>query len=196
MSTRRLSVSRRGAANKGAPLRYVQRSLKVRLVLCEFCKTAEEVPDYGGSDPVDPLIEELVMQHNIRNPLAHGGQRIHHSPIRLFRFDDAAYAKNPEKCLELAMEQNKTDGFTAWASEVRNTFGDDALKCFSAHRRPSEGCIDYHDDSKRLGRPTPEGRKVARSNQEVVANTPFLCDFCPVSTFVTTQIRTKAGLYT
>jgi hypothetical protein len=88
----------------------------------------------------------------------------------------------PDKALEnmAAREQIEREiwGAKAEMASFKDTFLEDAQKCYSGHGRPKMGCIDYKDDKKRLGNPV--------KNQHV--GKVYLCDFCVVHSFVTSQI--------
>jgi hypothetical protein len=171
-------------------------TIEMRLLFCEQCKTMEEAPDYEGSSPVDPIIEALVLKHNERDPMGHGGKQLHHSPMRIAVVDDEKWALNRDEVLKTIQAENKRVGLADWAYENMNTFAEDALKCYSQHHRPKEGCIDYWDESKRIGHPTDVGNKMAHVHYKLAQKRdPHLCQFCPVHTFVQTEINWKAGLY-
>lgn len=168
----------------------------MRLIYCEACSTLEEVPEYETAEgEVDPYVEAVLFKHNQKDPMAHGGARLKASPIRIYVIKDEEWATKREKVIEHINELNKNVGMTAWVDEAFNTFSEDALKCFRVHHRPSEGCIDYRDTSKIIGRPTAEGKKAVKENYKLGDGDPALCDFCPVHTWVTTQVRWKKGLY-
>ena len=170
----------------------------MRLLCCAACKTAEVVDDYTGSLEVDPLVERLVMQHTERDPMAHGGSQLRTSPFRLAKGISENRWQIPEereKILAAVNQENKRVGFDLWVAEALDTYGEDALRCYRDHHRPKEGCIDWRDDSKRIGRPTNLGRKAVKDNYRLGETDPFLCDWCPVRSWVDTQVRFKAGLY-
>lgn len=167
----------------------------MRLLFCSHCKTCEEVPDIDGPEASDRILNALIERHAEREPMEHGGERLQFSPFRVGAFTDHDWATNPDNCLKLAAERNKADGFNAWVYEARSTYGEDALRCFSRHHRPTEGCIDYRDDSKIIGRPTQEGRSAMKDMYKLAKSDPSICDYCPVHVWVTTKIRTKQGLY-
>jgi hypothetical protein len=169
----------------------------VRLLHCGACKTLEEIPDYEGSQEVDPLVERVVMEHNRRDPMAHAGKHLTTLPMRLGVVDDMEYAYQREDVLKRFMEEGQNMGMTPWVGETLNTFQEDALKCWNQHRQPKEGspCIDYMSDSKRIGRPTQEGRDILAQNYKLGAKDPHLCQYCPYHSVVETAIRARKGLY-
>jgi len=178
----------------------------MRLLFCDHCHTLEELPDYDGNDPVDPLLEGLVFKHNERDPMAHGGRDLHHSPMRLVhiepdgtRTSDEVWEKDREKILKKLNEENKKVGMASWAYESMNTYAEDALRCYRDHRRPDLGagnpCIDYWSDSKRIGRPTKIGKQVLKEAPKTGTNDPHLCQWCPYYSTVATEVRWKAGMY-
>jgi len=167
----------------------------MRLLYCAHCRTLEEVPDYHGEEEPDPLIEELVRQHNVRDPMAHGGASLTRSPMRVAVVEDKDWEHHREAIIKRLNESMKEVGFAPWVNEAMNTYAEDALKCYSVHHRPKEGCIDYWSDTKRIGRPTLEGRKAVKEGYRIGEQDPHLCQWCPVHSFVQTQKNWKAGLY-
>lgn len=155
------------------------------------------MPDYEltGKDDIDPYVEALVLKHNRKDPMAHGGVQLKASPIQIYMVSDHDWETKREDVITNIMEKVKGSGMTAEFDGAFNTFQDDALRCFREHHRPPEGCIDYWDDSKRLGRPTAEGKKAIKVNFKLGKADPHLCQFCPVNTYVTTSIRAKKGMY-
>lgn len=169
----------------------------MRLLHCGVCKTVEEIPDYEGAEDVDPLVEKVVMEHNRRDPMAHGGGE--KLPMRLAQVDDLEYAHSRDEVMKRLMEDSKEVGMDPWVGEAFNTFSVDAGKCYNQHRRPDYGqgkpCIDYRSESKRIGRPTAEGKLAIKENAKLGAKDPRLCDWCPYQSTVTTAIRAQKGMY-
>lgn len=172
-----------------------ERGNKLRLLFCNACKTLEELPNYDGKDEVDPYVEQIVFKHNERDPMSHGGDHLKASPIRIYVVLEKEWSTNRAGVLKLINNENRKVGLDAEVSEAMNTYSEDALRCFSDHHRPQQGCIDYWDESKRIGRPTEEGRAARKSNPKLGETDPHLCQFCPVHTFVTTERRYAAGMY-
>lgn len=170
----------------------------MRLLCCAACKTAEVVDDYTGSLEVDPLVERLIMKHTERDPMAHGGVELQRSPFRLVKDipeNRWAIPEERDKIIALLNSDNKRVGLDLWVSEAMDTYREDAGRCYNDHNRPKQGCIDWRDDSKRIGRPTDVGRQVVKDNYKLGSQDPFLCDWCPVRSWVDTEVRFKAGLY-
>lgn len=170
--------------------------MQIRLIFCSACATLEEIPDYELAEgEVDPYVEGIVLKHNQKDPMAHGGAHLKASPLRIYKVDAEEWATKKDKVIEHINELNRRAGMTTWVNEAHNTYLDDAMRCFRAHHRPKEGCIDYWDDSKRLGRPTTKGRQAVKENYKLGEDDPHLCLFCPVHTWVTTQKRAARGAY-
>ena len=169
----------------------------MRLLYCNACKTLDEIPDYDGQEEVDPLVEVVVREHNMRDPMAHGGQRV--NPMRLAVVDDLEWQFDREKIIEQINRSNKQVGFDPWVGEAHNTFREDAHKCWVQHRQPDLGagkaCIDYWDESKRIGRPTAIGRQIVKENEGLGKTDPHLCQWCPYYSGVVTEVRFKKGQY-
>lgn len=119
--------------------------------------------------------------------------------MRIAVVDDMEYAYSREEVLKRLMEEGKEVGLDPWVGEAFNTFADDALKCYSQHRRPDYGqgkpCIDYMSESKRIGRPTTEGQLAIKENFKLGAKDPHICQWCPYHSTVTTAIRAQKGMY-
>lgn len=168
----------------------------MRLLHCNVCHSVEEIPDYSGNDEVDPLVEKVVMEHNRRDPMAHGGGAT--LPMRLALVDDMDYAYGREDVLKRLAEEGKSVGFDPWVGEAFNTFSEDAGKCYNQHRRPEypeKPCIDYMSESKRIGRPTAEGQHVIKENYKMGASDPHLCQWCPYHSTVQVELRARKGMY-
>lgn len=160
----------------------------MRLLRCGQCKSIEELPDApAGVDPhhiepgQDPYLDNLVSRHE------------GHAPANLFHIEDADWADLDKRKGILEQMAAKTTGFEGDFYDVRNTFQEDAMTCFKRHNRPAEGCPDYHHDSKKLDRPTPEGRALAREYSKAPA--VYVCSFCPVQSWVESQVNLANPAY-
>ena len=154
-----------------------------RLLRCLDCRTIEPFLDApSGVDPnhiepgQDPVFDALVARHE-----NHGG--------KLFHVEDADWADKDKREGILAQMQGDTTGFEGEFYAVRDTFKEDAMACFKAHQRPPGACHDWHIDAKKLSRPTPEGRALQREYNR--APVPYLCDFCPVASWVEQQVTIR-----
>jgi hypothetical protein len=165
----------------------------MRLLRCFTCLTLEELPDAPkGVDPnaiepgQDPLLDDLIERHRSRPEC--GGRS-----GQMFQVADADWRDEKRREEILRQMGVETTGLPGEFYEVKATFHEDALKCFDRHNRPEGYCIDWKDDSKRLGRATPEGKAWQKQNQD--APTMHLCDFCPVASTVAVAQRAATGAY-
>jgi len=170
----------------------------MRLVFCQACRTLEELPDFTPlhKDHVDPLLEEVVLRHNKRDPMKHGGEAT--LPMSVMYVDDATWASNRKEIIDgIKKEHAKVSGQDpdAYVLESIDTFKYDAMTCYIQHRRPKDGCVDWMDDKKRIGRPTAEGQKAFSDLPGLREKSPHLCDFCVVRSSVDTKKRAAKGLY-
>lgn len=163
-----------------------------RLLVCRECSTIEELPLFDGPKELeaqDPMLDNVVRRHVQK----HGD----------LKSDAAALLVAPEDiCTCAKCEGHNVTFWEAHRDEVlkglgerwtgfhpefyatKDTYREDALRCYNLHRRPKGAdCIDWKADNRRL---TPEGWK----GREV-----FLCHFCPVASSVVTEMRHKRGLY-
>ena len=129
--------------------------------------------------------------------MGHAGQHLTTLPMRLAYVDDLDYAHSRDEVMKKLAEEGKAAGFDPWVGEAHNTYLEDADKCWKQHRCPKEGspCIDYMSDSKRIGRPTAEGRHVLKEAPKIGEADPHLCNWCPYHTVVMTEIRHRKGMY-
>jgi hypothetical protein len=182
----------------------------MRLLICHTCKTIEEVPDYDGPleyadvpapdgtlmkaqvPPVgaDHLLEHISEPHRRQE---HIGQ--------LVGVDEENWRDTQTRVEILKQIKDQlaggSTGLHPEAYALKDTFKEDALKCYSKHGRPKDGCVDWHDRSKVLGNSllTDEERTAARKRGLTSRKKRFLCDFCPVASQVQQKIFDKGGLY-
>lgn len=164
----------------------------MRLLLCHDCKSLEEVPDFDGPVEQDTLLQILVDRHKYAPGYPHHGQLLQ---IKQEDWNNAQYRDAIVK--EIRNGAGHT-GLDPEAYAARNTFREDALKCYDRHSRPKDGCIDWKDLSKRLGNSilSDEEKKTARDHGLRSRGVVYLCDFCPVrANYVDPKKYDKAGLY-
>lgn len=154
-------------------------SAKVRLLICRDCRTVEELPDFTGPVEHDVVLDHAIEAHRFPNGEPHAGNLA----------DVGAEEWRDESKRQGILKQiaSKTTGLESEFYAAKNTFQEDALKCYARHGRPSEGCIDWEDSKKRLGNPTKLGWTAGPK--------VYLCHFCPVRSWVDTEKRWKAGQY-
>lgn len=177
----------------------------MRLLYCRTCATIPgrlppltEIPDLGYELPEgqpDPLVQHVIEEHTRMDPLGHGGSQMRDSPFRLMQVSDEEWNDDKEGVIKVLNAENKKVGFDAWVYESVNTYAEDALRCYRDHHRPAEGCIDWWDESKRIGRPTEEGRSAVADQYKLGERDPHLCQYCPVASWVQTQVNFRQGLY-
>lgn len=175
----------------------------VRLLVCNECHTVDEIPDYVGDPEGDELLQHAVGQHQHGDNLTSIGGRNEGEVLTgdrvLARVERKHWSNADTRQQILAQLGAGRTGFEQSFYDTRNTFEEDAGRCFNRHGRPTGGCIDWKDKSKRVGNGilTEEEKslldktgKPLRMNRAV-----FLCDFCPVSTYVQTEKFKKSGAY-
>ena len=165
---------------------------KIRLLFCNNCKTIDELPDYEGRPEDDYLLQIMVEKHQ-SNDVPHAG-RLMKVPLALWVVPDIKDAIVKQIYEKLA------PGFNALMPgfyETKSQFAQDAMTCYNQHLRPKGGCPDYGSDKKLLLPDTAKDRKELGLAPLKDSGAPktYLCQFCPVHTFMVTQQRKKAGLY-
>lgn len=150
-----------------------------RVLICQDCQTIETLPNWTGDPKLeanDPLLDGLVRRHVQK----HGDEN---NNAMLLNIEDKFWDDDTYRESLLRQLKERWTGFHPEFYATKDTYQEDAAKCFSQHSRPKEGCIDWEDSSKRL---TPETWP---------KNHVFLCHFCPVAAYVTTAKRMARGMY-
>jgi hypothetical protein len=177
-----------------------------RLLVCRECQTIEELPLYDGPpqleahDPVlDNVVRRHVQKHGDLSPEAAALLVASEAPCNCGEkktFDVAGRLTSPVRVRgnHTFWEGHKDDilkglgerwtGFHPEFYASKDTFKEDAMRCFNLHRRPQgASCIDWQADNRRLTPHDWKGRNV------------YLCDFCPVASSVKTAQRLALGAY-
>lgn len=165
----------------------------MRVLYCMVCQSMEELPLYDGDPDNDHLLQILVEKHVFPSGEPHKGH--------LFRVPQLMWER--EDARKKIIEQIKGGGskgldeFDADFYATKDTFKEDAMKCYNAHLRPTDGCPDYNSASKRLLPNTKAERKEVGLPDPAKAPGPknYLCQFCPVHSIVTTKMRMLRGDY-
>ncbi len=166
---------------------------RIRLLYCYECKTIEELPDYKGHPDDDVTLQVLIERHESAG-IPHNGFL---SDIGVKIWSQEKFRKEIIKNLRDKVGGGLADIDPDYYT-TKATFYDDAMKCFSEHLRPKEGCSDWRAKNKRLvPKNTAELRKEIGlvSAEKSGGTNVFLCDFCPVKSHVVTQQRKAAGMY-
>jgi hypothetical protein len=158
---------------------------KIRLLRCDDCKTLEELPDFQGPYEHDILLETLLSRHETEGHRHRG--RLIDVPKRAWDLP------NMRQALMVQIMQG-SPGLAAFSPgfyDVRDTFRDDALKCYHLHNRPTDGCPDYHADRKMLLPDTASERKEIGLPKPRKGTVPihYLCDFCPLDGVIKAKQR-------
>lgn len=130
------------------------------------------VPQY------DPIMEDVISRHG------HGRSDVEGmSFIRVWSTDwHTFHAMDP--VMELKKELSRQTGEFF---EESTYYRDEATRCYNAHHNPTieTGCIDYLDDSKRLG-----------SSQIPNQYRTYVCHMCPYQqAYVNVELRRRKGWY-
>jgi len=160
---------------------------QLRLLFCAFCKSIEELPNYVGPPEQDVVLDAALAPHQDRHP--HALER----SGALFSMSEQGWNNRQVRktTIEqvwsaLGVEQGPL-GLDPEFYASKNTFVEDANKCFVRHNR-SIPCVDWKSDSKRIGNPTKKGWDAGQVKV-------YLCQFCPVASKVMEAQRLATGGY-
>lgn len=177
------------ADTSGEYVQVVDNGPKIRLLYCYNCKTIEELPDFEGNPDDDHLLELLVEKHQSAG-VPHTGFL---SKIGVKLWSQEKFRKEIIKNLRTRVGGGLADLDPDYYT-TKATFYDDAMKCYSEHLRPAGRCMDWRASNKKLVPKTAADRKELGLSPKTAAHI-FLCDFCPVKTYMVTQARKEAGMY-
>ncbi len=155
---------------------------KLRVLQCLVCDTLESLPDFQGHPDDDVLLANLASRHVFESGEPHKGQlydvdkRRWESPSTRYALISEIEKKSGRK-IRTRRPSGKVDtGFDQEFYDARDTFTEDAGKCFQQHNR-NPGCPDYMSPKKRL---LPDTKKERRDLGLSTADRPatYLCQFC------------------
>lgn len=176
-----------GQKNPGESLQEMQ----IRLLVCTTCAKIEELPDFEGDPSRDVLLQVSVEKHRFPDGTEHVGNLMK-VPLKFWA--------NPKVKDEILRQirhgaggmNDLQEGFY----DTKSTFQEDALKCYSQHLRPKGSCPDYKSEAKRLKPAISKSeRREAGLPSESAGPKVYLCDFCPVKSFMMTKSRQQRGMY-
>lgn len=179
-----------------------------RLLVCRECRTIEQLPLYDGPKELeaqDPLLDRVVRRHvqlhgDIKPEVAallvasedpcNCGEktRVDVNGARLpghlqIQGHHTFWEGHRDEVLKGLGE--RWTGFHPEYYATKDTFQEDAMRCYNIHRRPQgTDCIDWMDSGRKL---TPDNWPQEKS--------VYLCHFCPVASAVATAQRHARGMY-
>jgi len=146
-----------------------------RLLVCKTHGVMRKMKPYTGTPEYDMELRELCDRHNAQVPDPENCKAV------IFVTDkDTASKLDVETALKNELKEQDV-----YIRDFRDELKVDALKCFNRHNRPKQGCIDWCNDEKTIG------RKVGIP----VEKRQYLCMYCPAAEYYTHRQRTELGLY-
>ena len=162
---------------------------KTRLLRCNQCRTIDALPWYEGPPDGDHLLAALIREKHT-DP---GGE----PHIGVLMNVETQHWNSPstrEAILARIREVSGHTGLDPDFYEARDTFSEDALKCWRSHHN-NPACNEYKSDRKRLTPGTAQERREAGLPEYRSPHDRYLCEFCPVHSLVLQAARHEAGLY-
>ena len=176
----------------------------MRLATCLSCKTITKLSDFQGTNSDhDVVLQDWTSRHLHGVPVEQIPGPLHPGAAPILNVDMPDITRSPRffsmpiEDQERALERIEGVAVTNLQSEMmtmtqqvftyRDDLRDEASKCYLRHNSPSypeRGCIDFRDDSKRVGR-----TKVPPKLQK------YLCHFCPYSSTLAVELRRRRGAY-
>jgi hypothetical protein len=175
----------------------------MRLATCLCCRTITKLSDYAGTNPDhDVVLQDWIDRHLHSVPLDQIPGPLHPGAnVAVVDMPDITrspqFLAMPVEDQERAIERIEGEAVMSLQSEMmratqqvfeyRDDLRDEATKCYLGHSSPSypeRKCIDFRDDSKRVGR-----TKVPPQLQK------YLCHFCPYTSTIVVELRRIKGAY-
>jgi len=165
---------------------------KIRLLICEYCGTVEEMPDFEGNWQNDEWFGRLVQKH-----LLPSGEHTHGN-VHIGKVEADKWMNHKEDITAKMASEFKLPGEGTGLGDtfydVKSNFMADAFKCWKTDHNRTTNCGDYKSDKKRL---LPDTRAERKSEGLDIKSRPntFLCDFCPYNSIVMQRQRKAKGEY-
>jgi hypothetical protein len=174
---------------------------KLRLLQDLTAHKVYEIPFYSGPSERDFLLLELLQRIRREDPeWSRDDERLpmdqqpHAHKGNLMIIERRVWEKRRTEILKDMWRDVRGMSEEDALQSYRNTYTEDASTCFNRHQRPKMGCIDYKDESKRIGNPTAGGRGMRQALAHIAPI--HLCDFCPVkSGYVQGEVFHERGYY-
>lgn len=167
--------------------------MQIRVLVCSDCKTMEELPDFEGHPDDDTLLKISIEKHVWPTGTEHLGSMF---KVPLKYWGNPKVKDGIVKQIQAGMSGGLDDVEAGWY-DSKSTFQQDAMSCFQKHLRPVGRCGDWKTESKKLVPKISAERKDAGMDApgKNGAPTTYLCQFCPVATFMHTKARETRGMY-
>jgi hypothetical protein len=165
------------------------------IIICFVCKEIDDIPNYTPAEADrDPRIGMLLEVHTRRHPSVENRVVTEWASLGSVPTEHWNNSETKKEIKKKILEGNGLTGFDAEFYATKETFKEDALKCFTAHGRPSyknPGCQDYLSNAKELKPNTAIERKAAGlpTYDETKIKRSFLCEHCPYHSDAISKIR-------
>ena len=157
-----------------------------RLLICNTCRTIEEMPDYEGPDDRDDVLIYLASKHRFPDGNEHFG--------RMGKVETKHW-ESESKRKQIIQQIRDSAGHTGLDQEfydTKNNLQADAMTCWTRDHNRVKACPDYKSESKLLKPDTKDDRRRLGIKEEF-RSTTYLCDFCPVKSMVQQAYFDKSG---
>lgn len=165
---------------------------KIRLLICRTCNTIDPLPDWDGPVDYDDTLMSRVGMHQFD-----GTTRGH--DLDLGRVSEQSW-NEPTRRADILKEIAKnvggpggSDGLGQAFYDVKNTFQEDAMRCWRVEHSRTTNCGDYMSPKKLLLSDTRAERKAEGLDPKARGRT-YLCKFCPYESVVQNRKNDKRGV--
>lgn len=151
---------------------------RIRILVCPVCKTIDPLPFYDGPMEYDETGQARATLHMFNDSKFH--------PFIVGTVSEESW-NNPrirpeivKKVSEELTPAGEGEGLGQEAYDVKNTFAEDAMRCWRIEHNRTKDCGDWRIDRKRLIPHTQAERKaegLPHRARDIQSNT-YLCDYC------------------
>jgi hypothetical protein len=148
----------------------------IRLLVCDTCKTVEELPAYSGDPRGDTWLREKEKSHLL--PSGSG----FHGEYHIARIERSVWISSKDSIVsKLASEfttPGEGTGLGKQMYDLKDNYSLDALKCWRVEHGRTLNCDDYMSSKKRI---LPDTRAERKSEGLDYKHRPaiYLCSMCP-----------------
>jgi hypothetical protein len=151
----------------------------IRLLVCDTCKTVEELPAYSGDPRGDTWLREKEKSHLL--PSGSG----FHGEYHIARIERSVWISNKSEIIQQMVKEfsnyapaGEGLGLGQKFYDAKDNFSIDAMKCWRVEHGRTLNCDDYMSSKKRI---LPDTRAERKSEGLDYKHRPaiYLCSMCP-----------------
>jgi hypothetical protein len=154
---------------------------KIRLLICKTCNVIVPLPDFEGPIDHDDTLLARVAEHQF--PGSNRGHDLDLGRVSQISWDDPHKRDQILGEISKNVGTGKGEGLGQEAYDVKNTFAEDAMRCWRFKHGRTSNCADYMSDKMKILADTRQERKELGLDPNTRAS-HRLCHYCPMHSVV------------